>query len=588
MARVSRRFALKRSAHLLVPVLIVAAGLAMVVVGSSPEAVEELNSSDVSKLRLAMDGLRLVPHHALFGVGRGAYEVAFPSVRTDVGFSVATHPENILVQWVTEWGVPMALAGFVAIAIALRPRVLLVSSSPAIGAWSAVATTAVHNLVDFNSEVPAIGIALAACAAMVVAGHGTERPGAIHRWSARPRALAVAIAVATALITAITLAAWPHELDEDRLALYRDVTEPELRSDFAEVTRSALTRHPSEPYIPFIASVDASRRGRSVLPWIERTLVLAPIYGPAHFVLGQQLAPLSPSQARLEFRLALAQAPTSPLAGRAILLGSRLVNGYDDALELLPDKYPTRGTVLESLVAAVGARLPATSERLDEILRRAEPNSRAVLDRSLRNTMADLEAGRAAPWCDGEYSCVEQGLATAERLRALDPGACAPLVARARLLIAANRAADGLHALREGAQTATDPAECWRGLGELALVSNNDVYIAVAEEEVGRSGCDTDAECGNNLMWIGFVEERRGNPRKAVGYYQRAHEKVPDRTDILEHVGGLASMLGMHAQALEAFHALQGASPDPKWQAAAEHEKAMLFQLAVPSSAPPD
>jgi len=35
-----------------------------------------------------------------------------------------------------------------------------------------------------------------------------------------------------------------------------------------------------------------------------------------------------------------------------------------------------------------------------------------------------------------------------------------------------------------------------------------------------------------------------------VSYYQRAHDKSPDRVDILEHLGSLASQLGMHAQAL--------------------------------------
>ncbi len=582
MSRSSRRTSLKSSAPVLLPVLVVAAGLAMVVVGSSPEVVTELNSGDTSKLRLAMEGLRLVPHHALFGVGRGAYEVAFPFVQSDPGFSVATHPENLPVQWVTEWGVPVSLAAFVAMAIALRPRVLLTSQSPAIGAWCAIATTVVHNLVDFNSEVPAIGIALATCGAMVVAGHGAERKSAIHNWGMHPRQVGVAVAGATALLIAITLVAWPHELDEDRFSLYHDVTQPELRDDFANVTRAALMRHPSEPYIPFIASVGASRGGRSVLPWIERTLALAPIYAPAHFVLAEQLTPLSPSQARLEYRLTVEQGAPPTVQARALMLESQLVSGYDDALELLPEKFPIRGDVLENLVTTVASRLPATSERLDEMLRKADPNSRKVLDRSLHDTLADLEAGHAAPWCDGEYSCVEKGLAIAEHLKAMEPGSCDPLIASARLLIAANKAADGLHALRDGAQTSTNPADCWRGLGELALLSKNDVYLQIAEDEVGRTGCDSDTECANNLIWIAWLEERRGNPRKAVGYYQRAHERQPDRQEILEHWAGLSSMLGMHAQALEAYRKLQALTSDPKWEAAAEREKVSLFQHVPP------
>jgi tetratricopeptide (TPR) repeat protein len=582
MARLSRRFALRSSVRFLLPVLVVATGLGMIVIGSSPDVVSELHSGDVSKLRLAAEGLRLVPHHALFGVGRGAYEVAFPFVQTDPGYSVATHPENLIVQWVSEWGVPVALCGFFAMAVALRPRVVLASSSPAIGAWSAIATTVVHNLVDFNSEVPAIGIALAACGAMVVAGQGAEARGGVQKWSTHPRALAVAVGLSSALLIAITLIGWPHEVDADRFALYHDVTQPVLRDDFAEVERAALARHPSEPYIPFIASVDASRRGRSVLPWVERALSLAPIYSPAHFVLAQQLAPLSEAQARLEYRLTMEQGAPPAVAARALELESHLVNTYDDALELLPAKFPIRGVILESLITTVEARLPATSERLDEVLRKADPDSRGVIDRSLRHALEDIEARHAAPWCDGEYRCVEDGLRIANRMRAMDPGSCKPLVATARLLIAADKAADGLQELREGAQMTTDPAECWRGLGELALLSDNDVYIQVAEDEIGRSGCDNENDCANNLLWIGSLEERRGNPRKGVGYYERAHEKVPDRPDILERWGELASALGMHAEALQAFRLLQALTPDSKWEAAAEREKGALFHQMAP------
>ncbi len=178
MARVSRRFAIRTSSSIVLPMLVIAAGLTMMVFASAPEALSELGSADVSKLRIAMSALPLAARYPFFGVGRGAYEVAFPAVRQQVerfGYASFTHPENLFVQWVTEWGVPVALLGFVALGTALRPKVLVVSSSPAIGAWSAIATTVVHNLVDFNSEVPAIGIAVATCAAMVVAGRAGTR-----------------------------------------------------------------------------------------------------------------------------------------------------------------------------------------------------------------------------------------------------------------------------------------------------------------------------------------------------------------------------------------------------------------------------
>jgi tetratricopeptide (TPR) repeat protein len=584
MSRASRRFTLRAGAQLLLPGVIIAAGIAMIVIGASTDASNELNSTDTSKLKLALSGLALVRHHPIFGVGRGAFEVAFPAVQTQLGYVVASHPENLIVQWVTEWGVPVAVAAFAAVGFALRPKVLVMSSSPAIGAWSAIATTAVHNLVDFNSEVPAVGISVAVCAAMVVAGHGGERDGVLSRWGQWPRAVAVGFGVAAASCIAITLVGWPHELDGDRSALYERVAKPELPDDFTDAARAAMKRHPSEPYLPFISAVATSRRGRSVVPWIERTLTLAPIYGPAHFVLARQLARRSRAQALLEYRLAISQARGNVISTLAVENGGDLVESYDDALELLPEKYEQRVAVLESLAARLSSRLPATRERLDELYARLAPNAVAPLDRSVQDILADVQAGSAAPWCDGEYACVKQGLTIADRLRTLEPGSCDPLVEEARLLIASDRAPDGLHLLRTGAETATNPVACWRGLGELAFGAHNDTYLQVAEDEVSRTGCDVDADCANNLVWIAQLEQGRGNARRAIGFYQRAHAKAPERVDIVQTWAELASGLGMHSVAVEAYRELQLLSHDPKWQAAAERERSatMRDQMAPP------
>ena len=143
---------------------------------------------------------------------------------------------------------------------------------------------------------------------------------------------------------------------------------------------AARASPPSEPYIPFIASVDASRRGRSrcSLGSSARSRCCRSTRPPTTSS-PQQLSQLSPSQARLEYRLAISQAHDLPLATRAIALGSKLVTSFDDALELVPDSFRTRDRVLAELVVNLDKRLPATSERLEEILRKAEPDSRAVL-----------------------------------------------------------------------------------------------------------------------------------------------------------------------------------------------------------------
>jgi tetratricopeptide (TPR) repeat protein len=362
--------------------------------------------------------------------------------------------------------------------------------------------------------------------------------------------------------------------------LYERVTQPLLRDDFAETLHEALLRHPSEAYLPFIASVDASRRGKSVVPWVERALELAPVYPPAHFVLAEQLEASSPAQSRLEYRIAMSQ--DSLLIDPSLRRATRLVSDYDDALELAPAGR-FRPIVLEELASTLSGRLPATRERLDELSRKADPNAQGPLWRTVSDVIADLEAGEAAPWCEDRTKCVRPGLAAAKKLTTLRPGACGPQVSLTRLALAADDNPNALRDLQAAAQTASDPMECWRALAELAMSSRNETYVTIAEDAMARSGCLSDSECADNLVAVAVLEERRGNYRSAIGYYERAQEKGPGRRDIVERVGQLASSLGMHAQALDAYRRLEHMSPDAnQWRQLADKEKMQLYHEGPP------
>jgi tetratricopeptide (TPR) repeat protein len=316
-----------------------------------------------------------------------------------------------------------------------------------------------------------------------------------------------------------------------------------------------------------------------VIPWVERALELAPIYAPAHFVLAEQLEGTSPAQARLEYRLAMSQ--DSQLVGPSLQRATRLVGSYDDALELVPERF--RLTVMEELASTLGGRLPSTRVRLDESIRKLDANAPGPLSRVVNDVLADLEAGEAAPWCEERTTCVRPGLAAAKRLAALEPGACGPQISRARLMLAADDGPNALHDLQVAAQTASNPIECWRSLGELALSSKNDTYVTIAEDAMARSGCASDTECADNLIAVASIEERRGNFRRAIGYYERAQEKGPERRDIVERIGQLASGLGMHAQALDAYRRLQRMSPDAdRWRHLADQEKMQLYHEGPP------
>ncbi len=103
---------------------------------------------------------------------------------------------------------------------------------------------------------------------------------------------------------------------------------PVSAKDMDAMARAAMLRHPSEPYLPFMAAVRAvHERDDDPIPWLGATLERARVYGPAHLVLARVVAARSPSQARLEYRLAMEQAPN--------LVGTVMAGGL-----------PTRGRLL--------------------------------------------------------------------------------------------------------------------------------------------------------------------------------------------------------------------------------------------------
>src|SRR5690606_21507414 len=121
-------------------VALVAAAV-LVALSASDLAREDLARRDVSKLRIAKSALVLAGQSPVFGFGRGAFETVFPSVYHSGTYFTFVRVENIVAQWLVDWGGPVAVAAFAAFAIALRPGVLLGADRPPVGAWVAVVVT---------------------------------------------------------------------------------------------------------------------------------------------------------------------------------------------------------------------------------------------------------------------------------------------------------------------------------------------------------------------------------------------------------------------------------------------------------------
>lgn len=544
----------------------------------------ELATADISKLDLSRQAFRLVPAFPIFGVGRGAFESVFPAFRSDTGHIVYSHPENIVAQWMTEWGVVPALLAFGVLLVALRPSAALARSPRAAGAWTAIVCVAVQNLVDFGSEFPAVVLALTTCAAIVTGGtSGEGEPRLLDGWARRPSLVVATSLVAAAASAVLMLPTMHHELFDDRAALHASALDPSLgRVEFERRAEAAMLRHPAEPYLPFTGALHAVRAADgSLLPWIERTLDRAVVYGPAHLLLARWLTPRSPGQARLEYRLALEQAPEFLQYVQAAAPG--LVRGYDDATELIPHG-PHSAYFAEYLASAVANRLPATARRLDDLVERKDPDNLEFAARRANEAFGDVISSDLTPWCQGDQRavCLRDALERTSRLIRLSSARCAGHSMHARLLLESGEPQRALRELRTAAETVTDRTWCYEELADLALFARSDEVVNQALERVGHAGCADDTECVRNLRFVASRERARGNERLAFAALQRARTKAPEDDGLLEEVAALAAKVDLHAEALRGYQTLAVRHPgDARWPAAVAAENLAIVKGSI-------
>ncbi len=534
--------------------------------------------NDLSKITLVKNAFALVSDHPLFGVGRGAFESAFPKVRTGTGYWVATHPENVVAQWTTEWGVPVAVAAMFAIAWALRPQTALARSRPPAGPWAVLVAVTMHNLVDFNSEVPGVIVALATCAAMVTGGTGGGRRvvDRAARWAARPRLVAIGAGVLTLLAVGTTLPFTARELYAERRTLRDAGLDRSLpREAFHAHARTAMLDHPAEPYFPFVGAVRATAmRDESVLPWAGRALERSPVYGRVHLLLARSLFTRSAAQARLEYRTACEQDETLCAPNEAL----PLVRGYDDAMELVPEGEAGLN-VLNRLPEALEARLPSSVARIDRDIAARNPTALGPVVRAASRVLGDIKDGEA--WCAGTTSvtagraaCITEGLEAAARLRAAAPSMCEGHALAAELRVAAGEIDAGYAELDHSLEEVTERSPCARRLVRLAVQTGNAARIDAALDRLLKLGCEAPGECVANFMFAADVEQARGSGRRALALTKKAWERAPERDDILADVAGKAEGQGLHGEALDAYTKLAERHPDePRWKAAAERER---------------
>lgn len=246
------------------------------------------------------------------GLGVGAFELGFTRFQTGDLNVTYTHPENIVLQWAADLGLPLA-AGLGALAVAAAVRLWraargdLLDTALFVGLLGLV----LHDVFDFALEMN--GVAAPAAVALGLLARARPRDVSSPR-QATGRTLA---GVTVALLALGAMAAWrglpTHRVAEAELAgLLKAGASPEAVRGRA---LALIDRHPSDWVLYANAASDAAQRGdaREALAWANRVLFLHP--APSmHVTVARALLRLGrATQALGELRMAWASGDASSL-----------------------------------------------------------------------------------------------------------------------------------------------------------------------------------------------------------------------------------------------------------------------------------
>ena len=549
---------------------VVALAVAFSILGAQ-DAWFELTHGDLNKLQLGVWVWPMLRDFPVFGVGRGAFESAFPFYKLSAINLIFANPESIIAQWVSEWGLPFGLLGLGSLLWTLRPSRLGISRSPLrCAAAIGVGALVVQNLVDFSLELfapmLAVTIILGACW-----GENQDRsrpPRRISERATKQLAFAFVILNLLAVSLSFTRGRWPVSFDRLAAQEAYQTTDPKLKSQpeaLWSTLRTMMLRHPAEPYFPRLGALLALRGGRvEPLPWIEQALERGPVDSRTHWILARALeAHGFLQQALLEARLTVDYDPSlAPVVGTA-------VSSWSQRLEDIERAAPKGSSGSELRTYAANALDRVRYVQLREALLRGavreDPSSvrarRALADELLSGVGHDQCSGDMFPRCDAEIR------AQADALDRIAPSSASGSEVRARLFALTDRVDLAERALSERCPLLEQEERitCWRALffAARARPQNRELFERVARRLVDTA-CTLELECEASLLQAGEAMSQLGNWAEAVSYFQKAVQLEPSVGSLLKlaEVATAADRPVVARRALEtaAAHASQDAA----------------------------
>lgn len=503
------------------------------------------NASKLDTIHEAAQALNIAPW---VGVGPGAFEAVFPSVRESSGHVLYTHPENILIELGVSSGYVVGGAFALAALYALRPRFAQPSAA---AAHAALVGVLVHDLGDFSLNVPLMAVLVAVTAAIAFSGGREPRESALMPKKVLPSAF-----WGLNVVAVLALFAARHDtLARTRESLHALSGDRSASKDFArERLARSLVLHPAEPYIPFAGALRSTwEEPRNVIPWASAVLNRGHVYGPVHVLLARQLRGVNRSQARLEYRLAMTQDPR--LIRVVAAEAAQLVNSTDDARELLPPGSDGEST-LELIVQSTNDRKLAVS--LNALLLELYPLAPGGLDRravQLRDLVGD---GKCDAACRAEVDSL------IARMKQVRPTKCRTL--EVTLWFAREPTMQALDGYEQAADKTEDSARCLVQVGLAALRAGDRARALRLAGTAETRGCRAGPECVALALELADLQVELGKPADARLQLRRAAGQTGRSEAVLVRWAEVSSSLALHGEAADLYGELARRDPgEKKW-----------------------
>ncbi|MBK9264771.1 MAG: lipid A core--O-antigen ligase [Polyangiaceae bacterium] len=541
------------------------AGALLAVLGGTRDTWSELYDKNLGKLEMVLWAKPLLEGHFFLGIGRGAFESVFPAHRTVPGHVVYAYLENFPAQWLVEWGVPIGALALLAFAWTLRPsRLGARHSGLAAAAFTGVVVVLLQNLADLSLEIPAVCYGLVVTIGSLWGDNLRSRAGIEYeqRRSQRMGRMMPAFVFSSGLVIAAAAFRFGHpDVGTERNWIKqayegRDFTNPAIRAELRASLRTAMLRHPGEPYFPLVGALVATRtNSESAIPWLQRSLERSPVNPRAHLLLAEVLGTHGAKrQALLELRFAIEQ--DAALIDVAARLALRFSTKYDD-LNLAIPEGPRAAMTLDSFGRhAEAAKLPELRSRFDAEAIRRDPSIFGPRIREAEVRLAAMKNKDAkGGLCEDRDKCareIQEHAAALERSHPTE-SVSARIAARLKVLEGKPEEADAL--LAERCVHVRDRAECMRVRVEAASKISGTERIDLAAREYLGASCLSSTACADAATFVAVVREQRGDAASAIALYARAAREEPTEARWLA-LADAASRGGAHAQCVDALERL--------------------------------